>query len=186
VQSTRIQATIDSTWVADETNLTTDDVGANPGYRVRWQYVVGGVSYVADTYFSLVRYAARHGVRPQDIESELPGWLDTLPTDHRNDQGRRLIDNAYRKVKVDLHTIDLKAADIAESDVIDELVILKTLDLGEWAKLYSGSGSADLAQLSTKKYSERLDAIMRVVSRVPVRDSTGAATAVVAVPVWRR
>ncbi len=32
-QSTRIQATVDSTWVADETNITTDDVGPNPMYR---------------------------------------------------------------------------------------------------------------------------------------------------------
>jgi hypothetical protein len=185
-QSTRIQATIDASWIADDTNVTTEDSGPNPGYRVRWVYVVGGVTYVADSYFSVVRYAARHGIRPQDIESEAPGWLDTLPTDHRADQGRKLIENAYRKVKMDLHAIDLKASDIAESDVIDEFVILKTLELGEWSKLYAGAPDTGLAQLSSKKYMERLDAIARVVSRVPVRDNTGSATAVVATPAWRR
>jgi hypothetical protein len=176
VQSTRIQATIDPSWIVDDANLTTDDVGPNPMFRVRWVYVVDGVTRVADSYFNVVRYAGTHGVRPQDIEVQAPGWLDSLPTDHRADQGRRLIDTAYRKVRIDLHKIDLQASNIAESEIIDEFVVLKTLELGEWAKLYAGSGDTTLAQLSTKKYSDALDSLVRIVARVPVRDSTGAAT----------
>lgn len=186
VQTTRIQASIDATWVADEANLLGDEVGANPMYRVRWVYVVDGATRVADTYFNLVRYAGAHGVRPQDVELQAPGWLDSLPSDHRTDQGRRLIDAAYRKVRIDLHKIDLQAANVAESEVIDEFVVLKTLELGEWAKLYNGSGDATLAQLSTRKYTESLDTLVRLVARVPVRDSTGAATAVVAQGLSRR
>lgn len=188
VQSTRIQATVDSTWVADETNLTGDDVGPNPQYRIRWVYVVSGVTYVADTYFNLVRYAGKHGVRPQDIEVMLPGWLDSLPTDHRTTQGRALIDEAYRAVKLDVRKIDLAAANLAESEVVDELVRYKAVAIGEYAKLLAGNGrgSSDALNAARSTYQEQLDALLRVVSRVPVRDSTGAATPVMAVGLTRR
>jgi hypothetical protein len=185
-QTTRIQATVDATWAADSSNITADDVGPNPMYRVRWVYVVGGVTYVADTYFNLVRYGARHGVQPQDLESLVPGWLDTLPSDHRNDQGRRLIDDAYREARIDLHQVDLAASSIAESEIVDELVRLKAVELGEWARFYSGSGDSMRADVASKRYQARLDALIRIVSRVPVRDKTGAATPVVAVGLSRR
>jgi hypothetical protein len=185
-QSTRIQATIDSTWVADETNIRAD-AGGNPHYRVRWVYVVSGVTYVADTYFNLVRYASRHGVLPQDMESFLPGWLDHLPTDHRADQGRRLIDDAYREVRVDLHQVDLAASSIAESEVVDELVRHKSVEMGEWARFLSGATSDESrATAATKRYTARLDSLIRIVSRVPVRDETGAATPIIAQGLSRR
>jgi hypothetical protein len=188
VQSTRIQATIDSTWVADSSNLTADEVGPNPMYRVRWVYVVGGVTHVADSYFNLVRYAGRHGVLPQDIEDMYPGWLDRLPTDHRNDQGRRLIADAYRGVKIDLHQIDMTASAVAESEVVDELVRYKAIELGESAKFLGGGSGVDpeRAKLAAQRYTQRLDSLLRIVARVPVRDETGAATPVIAVGLTRR
>jgi hypothetical protein len=186
VVSTRIQATIDSTWVADDGNITTDSVGPNPMYRVRWVYVVAGVTYVADSYFNLVRYSARHGVLPQDIETMLPGWLDWLPTDHRTSQGRRLIDDAYRGVRMDLHQIDLAASSIAESEVVDELVRYKAIELGETAKFLRGDGDGMRVELSTKRYRERLDSMLRIVSRVPVRDESGAATPILSMGLTRR
>lgn len=176
VQSTRITATVDSTWIADETNLTDDEVGPNPMYRVRWVYVVSGVTYVADTYFNVVRYAARHGVTPQDVESLLPGWLDMLPTDHREDQGRKLIDEAYRAVRIDLHQIDMAGSSIAESEIVDELVRYRAVELGEWARFLSGNGPQDRADAAAKRYQTRFDSIVRIVTRVPVRDDTGSAT----------
>lgn len=185
-QSTRIQATVDATWVADESNMLGDEIGANPMYRVRWVYVVSGVTRVADTYFNLVRYPSAHGVRPQDVEVQAPGWLDMLPTDHRSDQGRNLIDLAYQKVRIDLHKIDLQAGNVAESEVIDEFVVLKTLELAAWSKLHAGAGDPQVAQLSTKRYTDALDSLVRLVSRVPVRDTSGAATAIVAVGLTRR
>lgn len=186
VQSTRLQATVDSTWVADETNLMLDDVGPNPGYRIRWVYVVSSVTYVADTYFSLTRYVGRHGVSPQDIEVMAPGWLDMLPTDHRKDQGRKLIDNAYREVKIDFHQIDVAASSVAESELIDELTRYKTLELGEWARYLKGGIDESQANAASRRYQTRLDSLARIVSRVPVRDSTGAATPVIATGLTRR
>ena len=186
VQSTRITAAIDATWVADETNLIGEDVGPNPMYRVRWVYVVGGVTYVADSYFNLVRYASKHGVRPQDIEAMLPGWLDTLPSDHRNSQGRVLIDEAYRAVKLDVRKIDLAASGIAESEVVDELVRYKAVALGEYCKLLAGGGDAQAVLVSRQQYQDQLDGLLRIVSRVPIRDTTGAATPVTAIGLSRR
>lgn len=186
-QSTRMQATVDSAWVSDLSNLVgASDVGPNPMFRVRWVYVVSGTTYVADTYFNLVRYAGRHGVTPQDMDSMVPGWLDSLPTDHRNDQGRRLIDDAYREVKLDMHQVDLAASQVAESEVIDELVRYKTLELGEWAKFFRGVGDERRAAKASERYTTRSDSLIRVVNRVPVRDETGAASAVVAVGLTRR
>lgn len=187
VESTRIQATVDSTWVADTSNLLAPaDVAGNPMYRVRWVYVVNTVSYVADTYFNLVRYASRHGVLPQDVEAMMPGWLDMLPTDHRIDQGRRLIDDAYRAVRMDMHAIDLSASSIAESEVIDELTRYKAVVLGERSRYLSRGDDVTRVQEAERWYSTRMDSLVRVVSRVPVRDSTGAATPTIAVGISRR
>lgn len=186
VQSTRITATVDSTWVADKRKLTQDALGPNPRWRVRWVYVVGGITRVADTYFNLVRYPARHGVSPQDVDSLSPGWLDQLPTDYRNDQGRKLIDEAYREVKVDLHQIDLSASSIAHTEVMDELARYKAIELGEWARYTAGGGDPLRVEMATKRYQSRLDSIIRLVSRVPVRDSSGAATPIVSVGLTRR
>lgn len=185
VQSTRISATIDATWVADSGNLGDPD-SIDPQYRVRWVYVVAGVTYVADTYFNLVRYAARQGVSALDLDSLVPGWLDMLPTDYREDQGRKLIADAYREVRIDLTQIDLSAAQVAQSELTDELVRYKAVELGEWGKFLAGGNDPARAESSSKRYAARLDAIARLASRVPVRTVSGAATSRVPTGLTRR
>lgn len=172
--STRIQATVDSTWVADEAYLN-NTAGPNPAYRVRWVYVVNSVTYVADTYFNLVRYAGAHGVRPQDVELTSPGWLDRLPVDHRNDQGRRLIDEAYRAVKIDLHQIWTDDAMVANAEIVDELTRWKCIEGTELARIFSGGGSQDAASMAHGAYQARFDALSRITSKVPERSVSGAA-----------
>ncbi len=175
VQSTRIQATVDPTWVADEDNLD-DTNGPNPSHRVRWVYVVSGTTYVADSYFTLVRYAGTHGVRPQDIEVLHPGWLDRLPTDHREDQGRKLIDEAYRQVKIDLHGTWTDDAMVANAEIIDELTRCKALELGEFAKAMQGNADTRGYDLARMMYRERLDSLARITSKVPIRSTDGGAS----------
>lgn len=184
VASTRIQATIDSTWVADDTNLR-DDAGPNGAYRVRWAYVVSSVSYVAETYFNLVRYAGKHGVRPQDVEAHLPGWLDSLPTDHRRDQGRRLIDEAYRAVKIDLQQVETDDAMVANTEIMDELTRYKTVELSTMTRaLMTGErGGYDIAKAA---YQSRFDSLARITVKVPVRDTTAAAGVAVSLGLSRR
>lgn len=171
VQSTRITATVDPTWVADETNLD-HTCGPNPSHRVRWVYVVGGVTKVADSYFTLVRYAGTHGVRPQDIEVLYPGWLDRLPTDHREDQGRKLIDEAYRQVKIDLHGTWTDDAMVANAEIIDELTRYRSLESSEFARVMSGADPRGY-ELARKVYRERLDSLIRITSKAPVRMTDG-------------
>ena len=175
VQSTRIQATISPTWVADETNLD-DSAGPNPSYRVRWVYVVSGVTYVADSYFNLVRYVGAHGVRPQDVETTHPGWLDRLPTDHYRDQGRRLIDEAYRAVKLDLHAVWTDDAMVAHTEVIDDLTRWKALELGELARYMTSGQNGDSYTVAKTAYQTRFDSLARITNKIPIRDSTASAT----------
>jgi hypothetical protein len=185
VESTRITATVDSTWVADSANLR-DDAGPNPHYRVRWVYVVGGVTYVADTYFNLVRYAGKHGVLPQNVDSLSAGWLDSLPTDERATQGRSLIDNAYTAVKFDLHAIWTDDAMMANAEVVDELTRYKTIELGEFAKILAGGGDSTVYQVARDAYQRRFDSLSRITNKTPIRDTSGAAQNKPAIGLSRR
>lgn len=173
VESTRITATIDSTWVADEANLR-GDAGPNPAYRVRWVYVIDGETHVGESAFNLVRYIGAHGVRPDDVEAMAPGWLNRLPTDHREDQGRRLINEAYRGVKLDLHAIATDDAMIAEPEVIDELTRYKAVELATYSNALVNGDTSRYA-LAQAAYQRRFDSLVRITKKVPERDSTGAA-----------
>lgn len=184
IQSTRITAPIDSTWVANINKLR--DNGAEPAYRVRWVYVVSGTTYVADTYFNLVRYAGRHGVTPQDVELAFPGWLDRLPTDHFKDQGRRLIDEAFRQVKIDIESVGVDDSAVANSEIVDELVRWKALALSEMARFLSNGTSQEASTAARAVYQERLDSLVRITTKVPVRDHTGGAGMRVSLGLTRR
>lgn len=186
VQSTRIQATIDASWVADETNLDACE-GPNPAYRVRWVYVVSGTTYVADSYLNLVRYIGTHGVRPQDVEALSPGWLDRLPTDHYADQGRRLIADAYRAVKIDLHQIWTDDAMVAHSEVIDELTRYRCVERAEWSRLMAtGGGTPTAWEAARLAYQYRFDALSKITNKLPIRNADGAATVRPAIGITRR
>lgn len=185
--STRISIVVDTTWCSDKTNID-PSAGPNPMYRVRWVYVVAGATKVVDAYFNLVRYAGRHGVTPQDVEVFSAGWLDRLPKDHRADQGRDLIDEAYRAVKLDLHQVDFDDSAMAESEIADELVRYKTIELTEFARFLSSPGTDESRhKLAEGKYNTRLTALVSLVARTPKRDLvTGAAALVPSTPLTRR
>lgn len=183
-ESTRIQATIDATWVADDDNII-DGAGPNPMFRVRWVYVVAGVTYVADSYFNLVRYRGLHNVQPQDLDALAPGWLDRLPIDHREDQGRKLIDEAYRAVKLDLHAVWTDDSAVANPEVIDDLTRWKALELGELAR-YMTTGQAGGYEVTRGVYRERLDSLLRIAVKVPIRNTDGAGTQRSALGLTRR
>ncbi len=184
-QSTRMTATVDSTWVADETNID-DSSGPNPMFRVRWVYVVSSKTYVADTYFNLVRYTARHGVTPQNIDDLHPGWLDRLPTDHRSDQGRRLIEEAYRAVKIDLHQIDVDDTDVAEAEIMDDLVRYKTIEIGEWSRMLTTDIDSSRYQVARDMYMSRLNSLVRLTTKVPIRDGDAVAQPKIALGITQR
>lgn len=184
--SCRATIGIDSTWVADENNLD-DSPGGGDAYRVRWVYVVGGLTYVHDTYFNLERYPGVSAVQPVDVDAILPGWLDSLPTDHRIDQGRRLISEAHRAVRMDLIALGIDDAAIASGEVLDGLVRRRVVALGEMARyLSNASGDDGRFRVAQAHYAELLDSTVRIAANAAQRDKTGAATTRSPLPFTRR
>jgi hypothetical protein len=174
-QSTRIVLAVDDTWAADETNIV-DDAGANPMYRVRLVYTVASKQYVTDLYFNLVRYPGRHAVRPQDVELLVPGWMNRLPIAHKEDQGAGLIDDAYREVKMDLHGVNFDDSTLAESEVVDELVRYKTIELSEFARFLEGTVPEDRFRAAELRYSTRKNSLVVLVANSPKREVDGSAS----------
>ncbi len=173
-QAASASISVDDTWVATEGNLT-DASGATDDYRVRWVYVVSGETRALDTYFSLVRYAGKHNVTPTDVDDAMPGWLDSLPTDHRESQGRVFIDEAHAAVKLDLLGFGVDDADLASGDVTDALVRRKTMHLTELARYLSGGSQDDSrVTLTRAHYAELLDSTVRLAANAKQRDKTGA------------
>lgn len=179
--STRIQATVDTTWVSDTTNLIAD-CGPNPHYRIRWEYVVSSVTYVHDSYFSLVRYPGEHSVTPQMLDAMYPGYADTLPTYHREDEGRRMLGEAYEQVRWDLHASDLDDAQVRSKDAINRAVMLRF-----GLMLAEGGQDPALLELRERRYREFFDRIFRVTNKVPVSTTGGGAGVVIsAVNLWSK
>lgn len=171
--STRVAHALDSTWLADTANLS-DDFDPNPAYRWRLAYVVGGATYVHDIYFDLVRYAARYDVTPADVDRRSPGWIDRLATRYREDQGRSLIEEGFTVLKFDLYNLETPNEAIRNREVVNELVLLKAIEL------------ADPSDYNVQRYADRL---AQLIARGRVRvqaDSSGAAVVADARPFWRR
>lgn len=177
---TRISIGVDSTWVADQSNLS--DRGGRPGYRVRWVYVVGGVTYVHDSYFSLVRYAGAHTVTPTMVDAMWPGYRDILPTYHQEDEGQRLIGEAFQQVRWDMRASDVDDAALRDADWIDRAVMLR------FGVLLAEIGTnAELIEMREKRYREFFDKTFRVTTKVDQStDTSGAGVAAPALPLWTK
>jgi hypothetical protein len=185
-ESTRISISLDDTWAADSDNIS-GDIDPNALYRVRWVYVVGSSTYVRDTYFDVVRYEGQHNVTGTDIDNMSPGFLDSLPHGHIEDQGRKLIDEAYKQVSIDLHQ-EGKADQMArQRDIVDELVKRKTLVLASEARIYAGGGSLDAVDAARTAYHARFDQLIRAKTAIPfATDAGGGATEVTPLGITRR
>lgn len=144
---TRISIALDSTWVSDVHNLSPVAQGA-PYYRVIWTYVVGGVSYVRNTYFDVVRMAGAHNVTPVDMARRFPNWLDRLHYDQDADSGQAFIDDAYEELKLEFQKAGLEDAAARDQDVIDRLVMYKARQMAaaETAIVTSDTVPMEIAQ----------------------------------------
>ncbi len=131
---TTITAAVDATWVAATANLS-DHMDQNPSYRVRWEVLVGSSTYVSYTYFDLVRAAVTHQVDADDINTRAPGYFDQIPIEYRAEQGRPVIDSAWRSAQADLTRLQIDTDAIRDDQFLDELVIRRTLcvlAMGGW------------------------------------------------------
>jgi hypothetical protein len=185
-QGTRIGITVEPTWMQDTSNIS-DDLSPNPGYRVRWVYVYDGLQYVKDTYFDLVRYKSGHNVTPQDMERFLPAWRNILPTYHREDNGRALIDEAYQQVKFDLYSHDRADEMIRDREAVDELVKNKARELLLFQRFFEAGTGPEMADEARTQYHSRLDSLVVRTSKVPFATDSGGAGFIIEPPsIWSR
>lgn len=171
--TTRITHALDSTWIADTANLS-PALAVNARYRWRLVYVVGGVTYARGIGVDLLRYPSQHGVSPHDVDRRSPGWIESLPTQYREDEGRTLIDEAWRSIKFDLMNLSLADQALANSEVRDELVTLRAIEA-----IYP-------TEMNAKRYSDRLAQLIAWGKTTVAIDETGAAASADARPFWRR
>ena len=167
--STRISATVDSTWIAtaskisDESGidaLRTDtwiqgDADEDPRYRAVWVYTVGGIVRRREIRFDLVRYTSQHAITPVDVDQRFPGFIDRLPADYRRDQGQSLIDEAHRAVKFDLLADGHAARWVRRPDVIGELVACRAQAMAAELGVLHGAATLDAAKAASDIYERR-------------------------------
>lgn len=170
--STRITAPVDATWMATEANLSPED-STHPVYRVVWVYVVNSVTYRHESYLDLVRTSAQHTVTPLDVAEVKATWLDDLPLDYRRDQGRALIDRAYRNVRLHL-LADLKLARwVRHLDVMNDLVACQSVVVAEAVKVSNFGVGFNAAYESARQFYQQIyDQLIRE-PKVPIQASPG-------------
>ncbi len=183
-ESTRISISVDDTWIADETNIS-DDTDPNPGYRVRWTYVVGGSTYVQDTYFNVVRYRAEHDVTAIDVSNVRTGWLNGVPTEGRSDRGQALIDEAYAILVDDLHAAGIAGEMLRNRRIVNRLTIYGAIMLASWNRAAPG-GDQDAYEIDRDVYSAKLDKFIHSGRTDVAVDTEGAGTKVTAVSFWEK
>ncbi len=190
VETTGIEATIDATWVAEKANISGTIVGPGPRWRVRWEYVIGSTTYVADSYYDLLRYPGEVvEITPLDVENHQAGWLQQLPEDHQADQGRRLIRNGRRMVEVHLQIAERNDALARDTDTINHLILEATLERTAWAR-FAQTGKPELERLwerQNETYRGELDQLVRAGSVTPfAEDQGGHAARTPPTKIWRR
>ena len=121
-QSTRIAATVDSTWIADKNNISGGTL--RPGARYRWRvlYTVSSVQYLGVTEFDVVRYPMRADVLATDVERAFPGFLDRVQTYDSDTQGRATIAAAREWVESELYHLGLRDEDLRDGRTYKRLV----------------------------------------------------------------
>lgn len=182
-ESTRISISVDDTWIADSNNIS-DDLDPNPGYRVRWVYVVDSITRVHDSYFNVVRYKAGHDVRPVDIDVKRPGWLNRLPVEHQDDRGRELIDDAYSDFSFDLHRRKIPAEMLRNREVVNHMVKLRAL-MNESQNRAALSGDPLGYEIDREAYLAALDGLIPDKTDIAA-DASGAGAKITAVGIWEK
>jgi len=186
-KSCRATISVDSTWVADVNNVS-PTWSPNPSYRVRWTVVdSAGATQVYDRYFDLVRYPARHGVTPRMMEDRCPGWLDGLPVDCRIDQGRSIIDRAFKALRFDLYGDGKADQAVRNAEMVAELVIVRAQLLAvEDAIGMGGDVSAQRYEMAQRVNTQRYQQFIRAPVAPVDTSGGGAAVAHTPTPLWRR
>jgi len=184
LQSTRMQATIDATFVADENNVSgLHALSPAPRYRIRWVYVYNSETFVLVTYLDLVRTAGEHTITPIDVENATPqGFLDRLPAEQLEVQGRDWIAAAYRRVRHDMKARGLASQLARDQESVNELVIQRVKVM-----LERSHGNLEALTFENDEYQSMIQMHLAGEAKIPfATDSGGAAVKVNSAPVFRR
>lgn len=184
LQTTRIYVDIDDDWIRDENNIS-DDLDPNPGYRVRWMYLVGDEAVVDATYFDVSRYKSRHSVTPEMVATKRTSWINNLPEEHHSDRGQSLIDSAYDEVSFDLFNASLPEEMVRNREVINQLVIRKAILLATEDRVSSGGDDITALEIDTIRYQSLLDGFAQNVGKVQTASGkSGAADSIPNRDIW--
>lgn len=185
--STYVLVPVDDAWAADRSHLS-DAADPNPDYRVRLAVTVAGATVLAYEFFDLVRGVAGYDVDIHDLDVRFPGLADSLPTEHRADQGRALMEAAWRTVRADFAAIGLNDSAIRDHEAVDELVILAAIKLiAEGGYHPSQFGALEFTELVTRNYERWWEKHFKVAARHPIsRGTDGAATSMTVDDFWSK
>lgn len=169
-------------WAADLTNLS-PNLNPNPRYRVAWDVTLAdapSTRRIYETNFDLVRHAAVCPVNPIDVVEAFGGWLDLLGPDDRATQGREVIAEATRLVKLDLYRRSIADQALRNAEVQAALIINRTIYLTLADNARRGSATPEQAETARLDYEALLNGL--VDSAVLAVDAVGGggATTVVA------
>lgn len=185
--STRASVDLSSAWVADQHHLSATFAPA-PRWRARWVVVdAAGTTQVYERHFDLVRYPARHGVTPGEMEARFPGWLDSLPVDYRAEQGRALLSRALTAVKFDLYADGIADQAVRNPEALSELVMTRANLLSIEDAINRGA-AVDPAryEVADKVFRQRYEQIVRAPVLTIDKTGGGAASTVTPSTLWRR
>ena len=151
--STFISAAIDNTWITNLANLSNlADTYAD--WRVKWIILFGTSTYTYYSYFDVLRATVAHHVEIDDINVRAPGLADSLPVEYRAEDGRALIDGAYKSVRAHLVAMGIDPNSIRDDEAIDEMTVLRSLrTLAEGGWHPKGADWLTYVQLVTANYN---------------------------------
>lgn len=173
--TTRATIAVSDTWAALVEKLS-PTANPNPGYRVRW-VVVHTDSTVAVYLrnFDLVRYPAAPPVSPLDVDAAHPGWIDKLHPDYRDSQGRPLIVEATRNVRLDLWHRSIADQALRTGEVFAALVIDRAVLASIEHAAMRGADVGQALDVAKDRYDRSLAGL--VDSPVLAVDTSGAGAA---------
>jgi hypothetical protein len=150
----RISIAVDPAWASAHANLS-DAPGTGRGlarYVLRWTYTLGGHEMSALGFADLVGKRSEELVTPADVEARTPGWIASLPADHRANQGADFIAEAFRAVRTEAIGDEHAQRKIRDIQVLRELVHARAHVIRLEQDVMHGDGEPDALADAERRY----------------------------------
>jgi hypothetical protein len=160
----RISVAVNPAWAADRAKLSDQPDPGDPelsGYRLHWAYTVDGVALTGVSFADLVLHAALDLVTPLDVDGRFPGWLASLPVEHRENQGADLILEAVAAVRLDALGSRHAMRCIRDVAILRELVMLRANLINVDHNVLFGRANTLELSIAERRYHARRDELLR-------------------------